>query len=79
MNICKKCWNPVPKPFTSHVENLGGCPGDSEKLRNYITHGWAFTDLHPDVVEVVKAYLEDGDPDHLEGTTYADLRKVLAR
>jgi hypothetical protein len=26
MNSCKKCGQPVPKPFTSHIDNLGGCP-----------------------------------------------------
>lgn len=52
---------------------------DSETMRTRVTHGWAFTDLHPDVVESVKKYLEDGNPEHLEVTSYKNLRDHMYR
>lgn len=52
---------------------------DSERMRTRVTHGWAFRDMHPDVEESVKAYLEDGDPEHLEVTTFKNIRDMMYR
>lgn len=37
-------------------------------------HGWAFKDLSPEVENRCKAYLADGDPNHLLNTNYLDAR-----
>lgn len=53
---------------------------DPEIVRTRTTHGWAFTDLSPEHMNRVQAYLADGDPRHLDGTKYVQLRRgVLER
>jgi hypothetical protein len=53
---------------------------DPEIVRTRTTHGWAFTDLPAEHEIRVKAYLQDGDPRHLEGTKYVKMRAgVLER
>lgn len=52
---------------------------DSRKFRRFVVHGWAFRNIAPDVVAKIKAYLGDGDPEHLNGTTYRILRDKLVQ
>ena len=53
---------------------------DPEIVRRRTLHGWAFRDLKPETVNRCKAYLADGNPDHLQGTGYEEAREgVLSR
>ncbi len=47
---------------------------DPEIVRTRTCHGWAFRDLPGEELVRVKAYLQDGDPRHLEGTSYKAVR-----
>lgn len=63
--LCREC---IDKDEYVEVEIVTPNPAmfpDSEIMRVRVTHGWSFRDLKDPAIKAVRAYLADGNPNHL--------------